>query len=87
MVCGFALFSQQQFCDQVGAEKEEDADAEFSRSANGSELRRLVEFRYQPVRNKYQQKSQGPENIEARAVEAIYAGLGPLHLGEDGGGG
>jgi hypothetical protein len=38
------------------------------------------------VRNKYQQKSQGPEYIEARTVEAIYTGLGPLHLGEGGGG-
>ena len=83
---GFPLFPQQEFRNQVGAEKEEDADAKFSGSADGSELRGLIELGYQPMRNKYQQKSKGPENIEARTVEAICTGLGPLHLGEDGGG-
>ena len=37
------------------------------------------------MRNKYQQESQGPENIEARAVEPIYTRVGLLQV--DGGGG
>jgi hypothetical protein len=82
----FALFAQQQFRNQVGAKKEKDADAEFSGTPDGSELSGFIEVPYQPMGNKYQQKSQGPENIEARAVETIYPRLGPLHLDDDGGG-
>ena len=83
---GFALFAQQQFRNEIGAKKEKDADAKFSGSANGSELSGFIEVPNQAMRNKYQQESQGPENIEARAVETIYTRLGLLHL-DDGGGG
>ncbi len=68
---GVALFAQQQLRNQIGAKKEKDADAKFPGAPDGPDLGGLVEVPYEAMGDKDQQKSQDPENIEARTVETV----------------
>ncbi|MDT7810532.1 MAG: hypothetical protein QOH35_2823 [Acidobacteriaceae bacterium] len=71
-----ALFTQQQLRNQVRAKKEKDADAEFPRASDGSELSGLVEVPDQAMGKENQQKSEDTENIQARTVKTVRSRLG-----------
>jgi hypothetical protein len=80
------LFTQQQFRNQVRAEKEKDADAKFPRTSDGSELGGLVEVPDQAMGKEDQQKSNDAENIKARTVKTVSSWSGGCQL-DDGCGG